>query len=142
MQVIHFTEGAADPLPEICAHGARFVHLADGSGDTHIGCLHLAAGGRIPELSINQACAVLVVHGDLLCISEMGRAKLAGGVGVVLERDEQCVLESRRGAIVILMQVKHLVAHEFGMSTPERIRGQHWPSEVLAKADRLFLADE
>jgi TolB-like protein len=38
MHVIHFTEGATDPLEGLDAKGVRFVPLAGGSTNTHISC--------------------------------------------------------------------------------------------------------
>jgi len=66
VRVIPFTEGAADPLLEWSAWGARFVPLADGSGDAHVACLHLAAGGRIAKLPMTQACALESRDGAVL----------------------------------------------------------------------------
>jgi hypothetical protein len=57
MDVIHFTQGATDPLKGFDSAGARFVPLADGSGDTHVSCLHLERGGRITAPSITHAAA-------------------------------------------------------------------------------------
>jgi hypothetical protein len=63
MDVIHFTRGAADPLSEFNATGARFLPLADGTGDTHVSCLHMEEGASIPAPSITHAATLLVVHG-------------------------------------------------------------------------------
>jgi len=52
MDVIHFTQGATDPLTSFGASGARFLPLADGSGDTYVSCLHLERGARITAPSI------------------------------------------------------------------------------------------
>jgi hypothetical protein len=48
MDVIHFTEGATDPLAVFDATGATIVPLATGHGDRHLSCVHLTPGGNIP----------------------------------------------------------------------------------------------
>jgi len=54
VRVIHFTEGATDPLEEIASRGARFVQLVAGCGESNVGCLQLGAGGRLARRSIPQ----------------------------------------------------------------------------------------
>lgn len=135
MQVIHFTEGATDPLQEIAASDARFVQLAEGSGESHLGCLHLGPGGNLPRRSISQDCALLTVHGKITLIDDSGfRLPVSSGMGVVLNANEYFALESDAGGIMMLIQCPHLKAHEGGISTPQRIAGQHWPGEQLRGA--------
>jgi hypothetical protein len=62
VEVIHFTVGATDPLPSLLAHGARSVPLAEGSGQTRLSCLHLAAGSQLSEPLATYDCALLLVH--------------------------------------------------------------------------------
>lgn len=131
-RVIHFTEGATDPLLAFRTRGARFVPLADGFGDAHIACLHLKAGGRIPKLPLNQASALLIVHGELQFTAAKCTLELSPGVGLVIESGGHCALASRDGAILILVQAPHLEAHECGISTPARIWGARWPGEGVA----------
>jgi hypothetical protein len=131
LQVIHFTEGAADPLQELEAHGARFVQLAEGSGESHLGCLHLGAGGKLPRRSIYEASALLTVHGSVTFIEDSGlRLEVAGGMGVMLIAHEFFALESLAGGIMVLIRCRHLKASEGGISTPQRISGQRWPGEA------------
>jgi hypothetical protein len=134
MHVIHFTEGATDPLKQFFARGARFVPLADGFGDYHISCLHLTAAGRIPKLPMTQDCTLLIVQGDLVFESSEPscRLELSAGVGVVLEAGEQIGLESRKGGILILVQGHAMEAHECGVSTPQRIAAPRWPGKCFA----------
>jgi hypothetical protein len=61
MKVIHFT---TDPLMGFDASGARFLPLVDGTGDTHISCLHLEQGASIAAPSISHAATLLVVGED------------------------------------------------------------------------------
>jgi hypothetical protein len=63
MDVIHFTQGATDPLNDFRAKGVRFLPLADGTADSHVSCAHLEPGATIQAPSITHAAALLVVHG-------------------------------------------------------------------------------
>jgi len=138
VQVIHFTEGATDPLQISQARGARFVRRADGSGDTRIASVHLAPGGQIPELPITQSCVLRIVHGDVVLKSaSYRRLDLSAGVGLVMSAGEECSPESLAGAILVLMQGPGLEAHEGGISTPTRIMGQRWPGEAGSGAPGL-----
>jgi hypothetical protein len=65
MRVIHFTQGATDLLTGFDSSGARFLPLADGTGDTHISCLHLEQGARVNAPSISHAATLLVVRGRI-----------------------------------------------------------------------------
>ena len=65
MRVIHFTHGATDPLTAFDSKGVRFVPLADGFGDSHVGCAHLDPGATIEAPSLTHAAALLVVHGSV-----------------------------------------------------------------------------
>ena len=130
MQVIHFTEGATDPLQGFGAQSARFVSLAEGGGDTHLSCLYLDAGARIDRPSTSHDCALLLVHGQVIFAAESGlRLDLSAGVGVVLKAGEYYRLESARGGILLLVESAVLAATEGGLSTPSRILGQRWPGE-------------
>jgi hypothetical protein len=87
MRVIHFTQGATDPLRQFRATGAHFVPLADGSGDTHVSCLHLEKGGRITAPSITHAAALLIVHGRITITSHLdARIQFSGGTGARTSR--------------------------------------------------------
>jgi len=131
VQVSHFTEGATDPLQEIAARGAHFVELTVGAGDSHLGCLHLEAGGNLPRRSISQDCALLTVRGSITFIEDSGlRLAVASGTGVGLNANEYFASESHGGGIVMLIRCPHLTAHEDGISTPRRIAGQQWPGDA------------
>jgi hypothetical protein len=41
------------------------------------------------------------------------------------------VIHFTHGAIVLIVEADSLTAHPRGISTPERIRGQTWPSDAL-----------
>jgi redox-sensitive bicupin YhaK (pirin superfamily) len=104
--VIHFTEGATDPLQGFGAQRVRFVPLADGGGDTHVSCLYLDAGAQIRQPPSTHDCALLIVHGQVVVGGE-GRAPrldLSPGVGLVMKAGEHYMLESSRGGIVLLFE--------------------------------------
>ena len=132
MVVIHFTQGATDPLKGFNESGARFVPLADGTGDSHLSCLHLEKGGSISAPSISHGATLLVVHGRMTITTHIGaRIEFSGGMGAVFNPNEPYTLESDAGAIVLIVEADQLRPHQRGVSTPERIMGQKWPSDVL-----------
>jgi hypothetical protein len=133
MDVIHFTHGATDPLESPGARGAHFLPLADGEGDAHIGCVHLDPGARVESPSLAHAAALLVVYGRITVTADASGkiAWLSGGMGCVLKREEAYSLKTETGAIVLVVEADTLAAHPRGISTPERINGQTWPSDAL-----------
>lgn len=134
MQVIHFTAGAADPVAESQVQDVRFVHLAQGVGESRLGCIHIAAQGEVPKLPVNEDCALLVVHGAVRFSAHNGlRLDLEAGVGVVLEAGEHCRLESPEGAILMMLECGRLEPTQAGLSSPDRIRGQLWPGDISHK---------
>lgn len=105
MIAIHFTHGATDPLKGFSASAARFVPLADGTGDTHISCLHLEQGGRITAPSISHAAALLVVHGRITITAHLdARIQFSRGMGAVFLGHEPYTIESDAGAIVLIVE--------------------------------------
>jgi hypothetical protein len=134
MRVIHFTQGATDPLWNT-ASGARYVPLADGFGTTHLSCLHLEPRAKIPEAPAGAATALLLVHGyGVLWThhpSEL-RIDISPGMGFVFEAGARYSLQSRTGMIYLLVEATTLQATAAGISTPDRIRGQLWPGETTA----------
>src|SRR6267154_2522608 len=84
MNVIHFTHGATDPLTSFDATGARFLPLADGSGDTHISCLHLEQGGKISASSVSHAAAQPMLRaspGVTFLVTRRTRVRPLGAAG-------------------------------------------------------------
>jgi hypothetical protein len=49
MDVIHFTQVAADSLIAFDSCRASFLPLADGNGNSHISCLHIERNASIPS---------------------------------------------------------------------------------------------
>jgi redox-sensitive bicupin YhaK (pirin superfamily) len=134
MKVIHFTRGAADPLESSGAEGAHFLPLADGSGDTHVSCVHLDPGATISAPSLTHAATLLVVHGRITITSEHAgprNTKIHAGMGIVVAPEEPYSFKSDSGAIVLIVEAEQLSAHKRGISNPERIAGATWPSDSL-----------
>ena len=132
MQIIHFTHGATDPLQGFESNGVRYLPLADGSGDIHVSCAHFDPGAAIPAPSLTHATALLVVHGRILIKTTLNaRFRISGGMGVVVESEEQYSIESDIGAIVLIIESDALKPHDRGISSPERIAGQTWPSDPV-----------
>ena len=132
MRIIHFTHGATDPLKGFDAEGAHYVPLADGHGDTHLSCVHLEAGATINAPSLTHAAALLAVHGRITIVSEHGSTRhinIHAGMGAVVEPQEPYTFKSDLGAILLIVEAEELLPHERGISTPERIAGQTWPSD-------------
>jgi hypothetical protein len=132
MQVIHFTHGASDPLLSFQATATHWGPLVDGYGGNHVGCVHLEAGARIPKPSLTHAATLRVVHGRMTVMTEHeARIEILAGVGAVLERHEPYSITSDIGALVLVVESDTLRANIRGVSTPQRIAGQTWPSDPL-----------
>jgi hypothetical protein len=133
MKIIHLTRAAADPLDAFGATAARFLPLADGSGNMHVSCLHLEEGGTVTAPSIDHAAALLCVHGriTITTLDPAMRIDIHAGMGCILKSNEPYSIESGTGAIVIIVESDSLSAHERGISTPERIAGARWPSDAV-----------
>lgn len=134
MRVIHFTRGTTDPLWNP-ASGARYVPLADGFGTTHLSCLHLEPGAKVPEAPTGAATALLLVHGyGVLWTHHPSdvRIDISPGMGFVFEAGSRYSLQSRTGMIYLLVEATTLEPTAAGISTPDRIRGQLWPGETTA----------
>ena len=141
MKVIHFTEGAADPIKDFDARGVRYVPLASEQSEvcaSVVSCFHLSAGARITETPCVHDCVLLVVQGRLTLWEinyrdrfDMvpGRVDLSGGTGVVLNAGEPMRIESDDGAIVVAVEAPQLLATARGLSTPARLWQQRWPGE-------------
>jgi hypothetical protein len=131
VNIIHFTYGATDPLKDFDAEGAHYVPLADGHGNTHLSCVHLNPGATINAPSLTHAAALLAVHGRITIVSERGNTRninISAGMGAVFEPQEPYTFKSDPGAILIVVEAEQLLPNQRGISNPERIAGQTWPS--------------
>lgn len=133
MHVIHFTRGAADPLTAFDSRSVRFLPPADGSGDTHVSCAHLEPGAQIEAPPLTHAGTLLVIHGRITITKLVAATHIDmhAGMGCVFDRDEPS-LHSDTGAILLIVESQELIAHPRGISSPERIAGQRWPSNAVS----------
>jgi len=128
MRVIHFTVGAGDPLWGAGARGVDFVPMLTGDSAFQLGCLHLEKGAMSNRPAPEHACALLVVQGTATLLDPC-RIDLIGGMGIALQRGENIRMESRGGAVLLIVESAGLEATEVAISTPDRISGQRWPGE-------------
>jgi redox-sensitive bicupin YhaK (pirin superfamily) len=139
MDVIHFTHNATDRLRSFGARGARFLPLADGTCDTHVSCLHLEEGARIPAPSTTHGATLLLVHGRITITTQHdARIDFSGGMGAIFDKGEPYSIDTSTGAIILIVEADELVPHPRGISTPERITGATWPRDA---ATQLRLID-
>ena|ERR1700722_3844999 len=134
MDVIHFTYGATDPLTALAAEGVHFLPLADGTGDTHVSCAHLEPGAMVEAPAFSHAATLLIVHGRITITRDRDldlNIEISGGMGVVFQSNEPYALKSNTGAILMIVESDELRPHLRGISSPQRIAGQTWPSDVL-----------
>ena len=133
LDVIHFTEGAAERLPGSPPGGAGLVSLIEGCGDIDVFCLHLSPDAELCDVSMTHDRTVLVLHGSLVAMAgplSGARVDLAPGMGVVLKSGERFeVLECPEGAVLLLVEAQWLDASRVGMPAPGRVAGQRWPEE-------------
>jgi hypothetical protein len=57
------------------------------------------------------------------------------GMGAVFEPIEPYSVRSDTGAIVLILESSELTPHARGISSPERIAGQTWPSDALLRTN-------
>ena len=133
MEIIHFTHGATDPLISFDAIGVHFLPLADGQGDTHVSCAHLDPDAEIQAPSLTHAAALLVIHRRITITQLLTTAhiNIHAGMGAVFAKEEPYTFCSDLGAIVLLAESDELIPHPRGISSPERIAGQTWPSDPV-----------
>jgi len=132
VRVVFFVEGAADPVEGFEAQGVRFLPIAAGPGefDARISCFHFAPGSHFTEAPFFQDSVLLVVHGELtLYWDESARVDLSAGMGAALDAGEPNRLESTQGAIVLAVESPRLIATKQGISSPDRIAHQRWPTD-------------
>jgi hypothetical protein len=132
MIIIHFTPGAADPLTGMGATGACFVPLMEGQGGSNVSCLHLDPKAAIVSPSLTHAASLLCVHGRITVATHNSpmRIEIHAGMGCVFDAGEPYSIESAIGAIILIVESDSLAAHDCGISTPARIAGARWPSDV------------
>jgi hypothetical protein len=56
------------------------------------------------------------------------RLEPSAGIGILLKEGESCQLDSTTGAVIITLEGKHIGADPCGISHPNWVIGQQWPS--------------
>jgi len=103
--------------------------LASGHGEFEVSCPYLSPGGQIAGPPARHAQLLLVVNGKFQATFPHGlRLEPSAGVGVLLKEGESCQLESTTGAVIITLEGKQIEADPCGISSPQRVMGQQWPS--------------
>jgi hypothetical protein len=91
--------------------------------------LYLAPGGQIAVPPVQHFQLLLVVNGKCVATFPHGlRLEPSAGIGILLKERESCQLESRTGAVIITLEGKQVEADPCGISSPQRVMGQQWPS--------------
>jgi hypothetical protein len=94
-----------------------------------LSCLYLSPGGHIAVASAQHAQLLLIVNGRTEATFPNGvRLNPAAGVGLLLQEGEGCQLASTTGAVILTIEAEQLAADPCGVSHPERVMGQQWPS--------------
>jgi hypothetical protein len=129
MDVVHFTPDAlAYDKPQAGAT-AVIMPLAAGKGEIEISCLHLSAGGRFSVPPSNHSQLIMTVNGIAKSTFPTGFGPIIfAGMGILLHPGETCQLESEEGAVIIAVEATKLEADLCGISMPERVAEQQWPS--------------
>ncbi len=129
MDILHFTPGSLDPDNVRRRGTVAHLPLASGDGDFELSCLYLSPGGQIAVAPAQHAQLLLVVNGRTEARFPNGLLlKPSSGVGVLLQEGEGCQLTSATGAVVLTIEADQLTADPCGISSPDRVMGQLWPS--------------
>jgi hypothetical protein len=129
MDVLHFTPGSLDPDNVRRRGTAAHLPLASGDGDLEVSCLYLSPGGQIAVAPAPHAQLLLIVNGRAKATFRNGLLlNPSAGVGILLQEGEGCQLASATGAVVLTIEADHLAADPCGISSPDRVMGQQWPS--------------
>jgi hypothetical protein len=128
MHILHFTPGSLD-AGNVRRHGT-VAHLPLASdGDFALSCLYLSPGGQIAVAPAHHGWLLLVVNGRAEATFPNGlRLNPSSGVGLLLQEGERCQLASATGAVILTIEADHLTADPCGISNPDRVMGQQWPS--------------
>ena len=111
MRTVRFTRDRAQPITLFDSQGAFSVPLGDGSGEAHVYCVHLEAGGCIGAHPAGFGQLFLVMEGSGWAAGADGvRVALPAGHGALIERGEVPSKGSERGMTAIMVQVAELTA--------------------------------
>jgi hypothetical protein len=129
MDILHFTPGSLDP-DNVRRHGTiAHMPLASGQGELDLSCLYLSPGGHIAVAPARYAQLLLIVNGRTEATFPNGmRLNPMAGMGLLLQKGERCQLASRTGAVIMTIEAEQLAGDPCGISHPERVTSQQWPS--------------
>ena len=129
MDIVHFTPGMLAYDKPHSSSTAAIMPLAAGKGDIQISCLHLSPGGRISIPPSNHSQLIMTVNGIAKSQFPTGFGPvILAGMGMLLHPGETCQLKSDQGAVIIAVEATKLEADLCGISIPDRVVGQQWPS--------------
>ena len=129
MDILHFTPGSLDP-DNVRRHGSvADMPLTSGQGELELSRLHLSPGGHIAVPPAHHAQLLLIVNGRAEATSPNGMRLIpSAGMGLLLQERESCQLSSATGGVLITIEADQLAADRCGISHPERVMAQLWPS--------------
>jgi hypothetical protein len=129
MDIVHFTPGTLDYDKPTSGATAAIMPLANGKGEIQISCLYLSPGGKISVPPSNHSQLIMTVNGKAKSTFPTGFGpRIFAGMGILLHRGETCQLDSELGAVIIAVEAGKLEADPCGISMPERLAGQQWPT--------------
>src|ERR1700752_4245036 len=109
MRTVEFNRALAQPITLFDSTGASSVPLGDGSGEAHVYCVHIDAGGRIGPHPAGFGQLFLVVAGSGWVAGADGvRVALRVGQGAFFERGDYHSKGSETGMAAIMVQVGEL----------------------------------
>jgi len=98
-------------------------------GKWELSCLYFSPGGRIAVAPAQHVQLLLIVNGRTETIFPNSmRLNPWAGMRLLLQAGEGCQLASATGAVILAIEADQLAAGPCGISHPERIMGQQWPS--------------
>jgi hypothetical protein len=129
MDIVHFTPVSLDPDNALRPKAAAILPMASGKSDSEISCLYLSPGGRISVPPSGHSQMILTVNGKATAKFPTGFGpRIYAGMGMLLHPGETCELQSDGGAVAISIEASKLEADPCGISSPQRVIGQQWPS--------------
>ena len=109
MRIVEFGARAAAPIAGYGSVHATSVPLADGSGESHVYFVRLAAGGSIGRHRAGFGQLFLAVEGAGWVEGGDGRrVALAAGQGAVFDRGEMHAKGSETGLAAVMVQLEEL----------------------------------
>ena len=129
MDIVHFTPGMLNYDKPRAGETAATLPLASGTGDLQVSCLSLSPGGKISVPASIHSQLIMTLNGKAPATFPTGFGpRIYAGMGMLLHPGETCQLDSELGAVIIAVEATKLDADPCGISLPERVAGQKWPS--------------